>query len=646
MIELGNNRFIVQRASELPDYTGATEIFCDVETTTFDPEKSGPNPFGGDRICGIAITADDDPAVFYVPTRCHRGGNVDNWRPWLARTLKRCKDWINHNIVFDAIMCAHDGAMFDCRLVDTLTLSKIHDSDRFNHGLKNLSQDWLNREVREQSRLKAYLKGIKSKDYGDVPADMIGDYACEDVQSNRELYRFLQRERPEEQESLWDTEIKLTSVLFDMEWLGLRIDPVEVKKDFAKRLRSMIATAERLEEISGREFTNSHACVYDILINQFGLPVLMRKGDDEDANSTFNKKALAMYEVHPSVTSDPRLVELIELIRQYRDDQYLCGHYKSWLELKDEENYIHPSYNQVVRTGRMSCRNPNIQGVNKLERELILPDPGHGFMCCDYSQIEFRLIVHYIGDRDAIAAYRENPKTDFHQWVAEMIGIGRSSAKRINFGMGYGAGKKKVTSEVAAEKDIIAELSPIVNEMVARGEIRDHERASVFASLCQRRAYDVYDAYHSALPGIKRTAREAQITCKNRGYVFNAYKRRRHLPATVARKAFNAIIQGSAMDIMKERMVALSPRFNPLSRDIGLTVRLNVHDEVGNQLPEENLFNPETQRYVKSHLESPSVEFAVPILCGMGISMNNWREASDDKISGTDERGRPFGCIF
>lgn len=645
MIDLGNNSLLVESPADLPDLTRGKELFLDVETTSHGPDGNALYSFGKAEICGVAATIDDDPRKFYIPVR-HRKRNIpiEPYQRWLADHLKKVPDWINHNIKFDALFCAKDGAHFGGRIIDTLTLAKIYHSDRMGYGLKALARDWLGIPPDDEARVKSYLDGIGSKDYGDVPVDILGEYACNDVHINRLLYRMLVEERPTEQEQLWETEIALTAVLFDAEYDGLRIDPTQVKVELVKNLKRQIAAAEELAELGGREFTNSNACVYDILVNQYSLPVLKRKVEEDDtSNPSFDKKALALYRVHPTVREDVDLSRLIDLIAEYRDASYLAGHLKGWLELVDDNNRIHPSYNQTVRTGRMSCSNPNIQGIDKRERGLILPDEGCGIISCDYSQIEFRLIVHYINDLAAIRAYNEDPNTDFHQWVADMVHVKRRAAKPLNFGMGYGAGKRRVLKELSIEPDIVDEVGDIVNEMVARGEIKEQDRSDAFRQLCTQRANEAYTRYHETLPGIKRTAQEAQSACKRRGYVFNAYGRRRHLPPKVARKAFNAIIQGCAMDIMKERMVALSPRYNRKSRDLGIKIKLNVHDEVGFGAPVPTVHDPEVHRWLLDTLQSPHVKFRVPITCGLGVSEDCWAEASGEDNKRQIESGAWVG---
>ena len=61
------------------------------------------------------------------------------------------------------------------------------------------------------------------------------------------------------------------------------------------------------------------------------------------------------------------------------------------------------------------------------------------------SQIEFRIFSHYCNSPQIIKRYTEDVKADYHQSTADMLGIPRDPAKRLNFGMIYGMGKDKLT---------------------------------------------------------------------------------------------------------------------------------------------------------------------------------------------------------
>jgi DNA polymerase-1 len=660
---LPNGAKLIEHPHELPDWTKAKELFLDVETKRIFKAKlvetdegeevdySGLYPFGGDRIAGFAAAADDSE-VIYVPMRHSPPpgqlpfGWVDpnlpleNVQRWLQDHMLSVPKWINHNILIDAGFVAHEGV--DCSrisLVDTLTLAKMYDSDRLGHGLKAVVPGWGGPPMQEEHRIKAFLKSIKSKSYADVPADLMGHYATDDVLGNRWLYRFLTQNLPAQMNNIVRTETLLTPVLWDMEMRGLLINRVETKKRLAEAYKKMIEIGYEISLIAGREFTNSAACLYDIFTQRMGLPVLVTKWEKDEetkrmydtGRATYDKDALAIYAMHPLVLANPETKELIDLVLEYRKyAQRASLFYEPFLKLADEQNRIHPQYNQLVRTGRMSCKRPNAQQQTYVSKSLIEPGPGRCFISCDYSQIEFRLIVHYIEDQDAIKSYQDDPWTDFHQWVADMIGIKRKAAKTLNFGMGYGAGKAKVTSELKTNEDIIHDVGEYINELVAKGEIDPSQRSELFNQICEQRAGEAYAKYHETLPGIKATSRLAGDAARRRGYVFNAYGRQRKLPPERSHIAFNTVVQGSAMDLIKEAMVRLSPRYNEWMRERDIHIVANVHDEVLFDAPAELMLDPSVHKYILENLEMTTTPFLVPIKSGLGVSDRNWAEAAGD----------------
>ena len=151
--------------------------------------------------------------------------------------------------------------------------------------------------------------------------------------------------------------------------------------------------------------------------------------------------------------------------------------------------------------------------------------------------------------------------------------------------------------------------------------------------MCRTHADASYEAYHTKMPGIKRTAKKAVEVASMRGFVFNAYGRRRYLPGRASYKAFNTIIQGSAADIFKERIVAISPRYHSESRKWGIEPSANVHDELLEESPLDVMLDPQLHKYTTEIMEQTTVKFRVPIKMGLGVSPNNWSEAAGDNTT-------------
>ena len=584
MIDLPNNYHIVQDVSELPNLSNRAEIFLDIESKNVSRLKNigGMYPWFGDKICGISVTADDLKEVWYVPIRhtvpmsinekCPEGIHIPENLPvanvmaWASDIITSCRDWINHNVKFDAMFFAvGDDVMFNCRLIDTLTLSKLFYSERFNFKLKKLCADWLGYDTSNEDNLKIFLDSLASKkfeqSYSDAPIEMLGAYACDDVRMNRQLYRYLMEHFVDRdlqcgekyqglEPSLIEMEIKLTSVLFDMEYEGMRIDKTQCTIESYKALKLMVEGSERLEKLTGKPFTNSNTNLRYILLEKLGLPVLSTIREKEDGRyvdtgrPSFDKDAMKLYQNHPSVTCDPNIKEIIDLVSAYRvEAQFKSLFLDTFLNL-NVDGVLHPSYNQSVRTGRLSCSRPNSQQQNARSKLLILPFEGEGFCSNDYSQIEYRLTVHYCNIIAAIEAYRNDPKTDFHKWVADLFGIKRKPAKGLNFGQVYGMGKNGVVNALMVDPDIMKLMGAKVNAMVASGSVSPSLKQIKFEELCRTHGESAYAKYHNTMPEIRTTSDAARDRAKDRGFVFTAHGRRRYLPGNAARKAFNTIMQG------------------------------------------------------------------------------------------------------
>lgn len=593
-LQLSNGK-LIQSASELPSLAAAKTVYADLETSSGDPKKESFNPWHNCRIAGMAVTVDECPDIWYIP-REHLS------QQWISDTFSPEKLWVNHNIKYDAnVLFADTGFMFRGRMFDTMTGAKLIDSDRWTYSLDALTRDWLKIQPKAKHLLAPYLVG--NKDYGRIPPEILGDYACHDVTLARELSRTIIRYMPPESQGVFETEQSLTTILFEAETLGLKLLPyADLEKEQAKVLYELLQIVHpKLVELSGFDGFEPHKSsdCHAVFHEKFGLPILELTDNDEPS---YGKHVLHQYLAIPDAPHD-----LINQALRWKELwQYNNLFLETYLALGVEDT-IHPSFNQCIRTGRMSCREPNMQQLNKKAKGLIIPRDGHAFLSIDYSQVEFRIIVHYIQNRYAIQAYTENPDTDFHTWVAEMVGIPRRPAKSVNFMLGYRGGKRKTLAMLQDQPDLMNEI---------RGTC---DTQDAFRLACKMRANQVYDAYHAMMPELKQVSDQATLVCKTRGYIRNLYGRRRKLPAKAAHKAFNTLCQSSAADLAKERAVALCQYL----RAAGGRLLAIVHDEFLLEVPA-SLLTPDYVADIVKILESPGVPIRVPIRATVSRSATSW----------------------
>jgi len=627
----------VEDLFEIPDFE---HLYADAETSSRNRNLTSINPWHHCWPLGIAITGDNYIRCWYVPwTLCVQNN-------WLQNKFDKAKSWTNHNIKYDMHVLANHGVSIPKHLICICTQAGAHliDSDRTFKGgytLDALAKAWLSKEYRKKGNLLApYLKD--NKDYGNIPIDILAYYACFDVKVNRALQGYILKHMPEESDKLYANEICLTKVLWRMERTGLCINPAEVQIAEFACLRRMLDIEDKLQKQLGYCVNpDSRKQLFDLICNRFGQPV--RKWTNVDhwgnrtdkSNPSFDKDALQEYIT--SIETPKELKGIIKLLLKYRvESQHRSMFYEPWQKLHIE-GVLHSQYNQNLRTGRLSCKQPNAQQLDKLVKALIHPPDGFVFLSFDQSQVEYRIIVHYINAIEAIRAYRDNPDTDFHNWVADMctkglnVQIRRRPAKTVNFSVSFGIGVRKMRANLVA----------ILREEGI--DLTDNEAANL--------ADNIRAEYHRNLPTLKRTTDHAEALAKRRGYIRNLAGRRLHLPGPHHNVAFTKegkqvdrchialcgrAVQGTAADICKFQSVSIQPLLRKLNAEL---VAL-VHDEYLFQLPwegEDVLYDKANQ--IRDHLEICPFPLRVPLRVSGGWSRESWAMA-DEEVSPIPRRGR------
>lgn len=580
-------------------------LYLDFETTSNDPKIAALSPWRAENeILGAAVTWDGEPRAWYLPI-CHKyDENLSKEQvfAFLQNAMQRADCWTNHNVKFDAHFYINRIGPLPERLALRCTLvgAKLLNSDMGyagGYGLDNLSKSWLGKDIScFENAFKPYLN--KNKDYSAIPSRFMAPYACQDVHSARELDKHINLNLPISVSRVYATEQRLTRVLIDIEQRGLCVHDQELRLAEFKTRARMSFLEQRLHESCGRAINPSSGNdVFDVLCTQYGLPVL---GWTETGEPSFDKYAIARY---VDLESSPK--NIVNDIAEYRKLSTALTHFIEPYRALNVDGVLHSSYNQIVRTGRMSSREPNSQQLDKATKYFVHPRPGHAFVSVDLSQIEFRLIVHYCENAEAIRAYNEDPRTDFHSLMAKMCGVSRKSAKSLNFAIGFGAGKAKTLAMLAASGGTLE-------------------------------AEKIYNAYHDAMPELKPMSRRATASCKFRGYVSNLFGRRRHIPADFAHIGFNSVIQSTAADLLKDATVRLSDAIRAAGLADDIHIVASVHDETLFEVRESVLEDPRIVRALVRIIEAvpDGIALDVPIRSSTGISRDSWADAgADDKTN-------------
>jgi DNA polymerase I-like protein with 3'-5' exonuclease and polymerase domains len=267
-----------------------------------------------------------------------------------------------------------------------------------------------------------------------------------------------------------------------------------------------------------------------------------------------------------------------------------------WLNHVDPNGRIHGNTKQAgTVSGRSSSEKPNLQNPPKWIYEAILIPKGRIGVAWDLSQIEYRLFAHYANDPEIIAKYAANPEIDYHQILADKLGIPRNPTKRINFGILYGMGKGKTTTNI--RREVIAFETDPKNTDEQKIALRAHLYAAYFDSrvappsitevipseVLVTIAENILHEYHSLNPKIKQMQGQIKQLLSTRGYVKSYYGMRAYLEVNRAYVGLNRVIQGSAAYLFKKKMTEVMQR----CKDEGLDVELDlqIHDAVYADMP-------------------------------------------------------------
>lgn len=574
-----------------------TRLYLDVETTSGIDHIDSKNPWKNCNILGISLTWDDNPESYYIPIR-HRGNqrfanlNVEQVHAWLKYIFSNTKMWINHNIKYDVHVIENElNINLDAiTKVDTLSFCKLMpQEEKYSYDLTVVAKDYLYKDIKPlETTMKLY---VKWKDYGYVPIDIMKPYACCDVETCRELYHYCKENLPEECYTTWELEQRTTEILIDIERRGMRVDQAKLELHYVGLSKFLPMLQEQIAKDTGIKDIRPHVNgdLEEYFIHQKGYPIYERT--EKEKKPSFGENALLAYKLH-----EP---ELVKKIMYYKDlHKQLTGFLTPYLKL-NVNGLLHGDYNQMVSTGRESIRKPALQTLPKSVREFIIPnDPGCRILNFDFSQIEFRTIVHYIENQKAIAAYNNDPKTDFHDWMSSMCNVDRDPAKTLNFLLGYGGGRNRCINELKS-------LDIIVQRAMTEGLNID------------ALANSIYNIYHQTLPELSPTSYTAKEVCSMRGYVKTFFGRRRYLPPVASRKAFNSACQGTAADLMKMRTLDLYDRL----KNTDAYINGIVHDSWSIIAPDDSLA-PELVKILEQRPEG----FSVPIMADFTQSNRNWRD--------------------
>lgn len=304
-------------------------------------------------------------------------------------------------------------------------------------------------------------------------------------------------------------------------------------------------------------------------------------------------------------------IEFVETLLSFRKlesvERYLNSYNLHMLNGK-----LFPSLQPVgTKTVRFSCQNPNTQNISKLPqkgyehlgvvlslRGMFGPPPGKIWVCIDYKQLQLCIFAYACKDKKLIYGFEND--LDIHDIVAKEVfstkkptSDERRSAKGINFGIIFGAGRAKIENMT--------------------------KRPGSF------------DKFKSRFPLVDKFIKSQEHYAKELGFCKTMGGYPLVVQKSKAYKACNYIVQGTEGELVKEAFINVDAYCQ--KKNVPFTPVMLVHDEIIfeskiNMTKDEVTTKYKTQlNRICSIMTNASKKYGVVTQVDYKITDNLWSEA-------------------
>ena len=579
---------------ELVKSLSSSKNLCvDTETSSLNIQDA--------ELAGVALS-DEEKKGYYIPTIDDCDYVVNKLKPLLENPTTTI---IGHNLKYDLQILKKYNINIKGNVFDTMLAHYLLNPES-SHKLDVLSENYLNHKCIPIEDIIG-KPGVNQKKMTALPPKDIYIYACEDADITFRLKNIFEKDLKKNNLSklFYDLEIPLMFVLCEIESNGVKIDSEFLSKMSEVLTKKINETEKNIYIIAGEEFNVASP-------KQLGVVLFDKLKIDDNPKKTKSGQYSTGEDILVKLSKKSKIVSLV---LEYREYKKLLSTYIDALPqmVSPKDNLIHTDYAQAVTaTGRLSSNKPNLQNIpirttlgRKTRSAFVSRNKGNFILAADYSQIELRIIASFSEDKEMINAFKNNK--DIHAITASKVfGVAldevtqdmRRRAKEVNFGIIYG----------------ISPFGLSQNLDISRTE-----------------AKEIIDAYFDEFKNVKLYMERSIKEAKEKKQVETLLGRRRFLRdidsrnytlrGFAERNAINSPIQGTAADIIKLAMIAISKWMK--DNEIKSKMIMQVHDEL--------VFDVDSSEIdllslnIKKIMESV-IKIQVPLLVDVGYG-KTWLEA-------------------
>lgn len=541
----------------------------------------------------------------------------------------RDKIFVGHNIKFDYNMLKQYGILLR-KVYDTMLAEIVINNGKFSidmikkmkrFSLATVSKFYLREDLVKSTRDDISRMGNRCFTYDQII------YGAKDVEVVLKIAKIQKHHITKwKLEKCVKLENEVTLALGDIEYNGMHINQetwmkanqifFERSKETEKKLDELLnKTTNKYKtpgfqldlfktEIDKRQTLvnwSSDSQVAEILKNVFNIY-------PTDKNGKFSTGA-------PAIKSLEKSNEITDLLLKHREESKAVTAFgKKFLDdYVDKDGRVHTTFNQIVETGRVSSRSPNMQQIpggdgededKDLFRKAFEAPEGKKIITADYSQQEARIMADKAGDKDYLKFFNEGDG-DSHSFVGTKLFTAafgkpfkvdksnkkkqyRQKAKILNFMISYGGSAFTLSKQLKIPQEEAQELIdaffkgfPTLKKMF--------EDCSKFGL---NNGFIRLDPITNRIRWFREMETVKQLAEKDIGMTEEERKRFYTMKGSIERKSMNSPIQGTAGSMTKQALINIRKYFidklgiNPFA-DADVKLVNVVHDEISVECSED-----------------------------------------------------------
>jgi uracil-DNA glycosylase family 4 len=388
----------------------------------------------------------------------------------LAAVL-RDKDTTYHNGKYDEQVLMRLGVLEEPYMnFDTMLASYVLDERPGQHGLEGRAGETLG--APSWKHMLDRYKGKKDS-YAVIPRPVLYRYNAYDV-SQTYLLRGHDEKHLGQLRRVHDFLVEVAKELVYVELDGVGVDQARNEELWIELSDELYELETQLQElIKWPTFNPRSPQQIMVVLNGFKF----------DADNT-NVETLQRLFAQSPAGSKRRL--WLELLMQHRKLAKSFGTYVKGIRKRELNWRVYPTYLQHgTVSGRLSCRNPNLQNVTRGDtlRSQFIPEEGNVFVQGDYKQAELRVIATEGKDEYLREAFNDPTRDPLGEITTQFYGPNYTKEQRVRgkavvYGVNYGREAASIASEysmsVQEAADFIRSYFHMVPGVAAwRGRVKD-----------------------------------------------------------------------------------------------------------------------------------------------------------------------------